>query len=87
MQCPGRGTKAVRERSAQRIDNSIEVSTSSRAEGKGVHSSNAIVISAPSRCWISTERSGVSKWRLPSRCERKVTPSSPIFRKAASDMT
>jgi len=36
---------------------------------------------------IAIDRSGVSSWRLPSRCERKVTPASVMVRRAASDMT
>ncbi len=32
-------------------------------------------------------RSGVSAWRLPSRCELNTTPSSSMRRRAASDIT
>ena len=38
------------------------------------------MMSAPSVSWISMERSGVSRWREPSRCDWKATPSSVIFR-------
>ena len=44
-------------------------------------------MSAPSRLWISIERSGVSRYSEPSRWERKVTPVSSSLRKLASDIT
>jgi hypothetical protein len=46
---PARGRNADFERSAQRIESAIERAASSSVAGKGVHSSNAIVISAPRR--------------------------------------
>ena len=45
----------------------------------GTSSSNAITMSDPSSRWISIERSGVSVWRVPSRCDLKVTPLSSRF--------
>src|SRR3989344_4281878 len=33
-------------------------------------------MSAPSPCWISIERSGVKRWKVPSTCEVNETPSS-----------
>ena len=45
-----------------------------------MHSSKAIAISAPSAICTSIECSGVKKWLLPSRCERKRTPSSVTLR-------
>ena len=35
-------------------------------------------MSDPSRAWMSTARSGVSRWREPSRCDRNSAPSSRI---------
>ena len=52
-----------------------------------MHSSNAITMSEPRSAWISIDRSGVSEWGEPSMWERKVTPSSLIFRRSASDIT
>ena len=48
--------------------------------GYSVHSSKAMAMSAPRAIWTSMECSGVKKWLLPSRCERKRTPSSLTFR-------
>ena len=58
-----------------------------RSAGSSMHSSSCIWMSAPSRHWISTARSGVSMWRLPSMCDWKRTPSSLISRILDSDMT
>ncbi|SLH24295.1 Uncharacterised protein [Mycobacteroides abscessus subsp. abscessus] len=41
-----------------------------------VSSSKANMTSAPSRCWMPIDTSGVNRCVEPSRCERKVTPSS-----------
>ena len=40
-------------------------------------------MSAPKAIWISIETSGLMKWDEPSKCERKATPSSEIFRRSA----
>ncbi len=87
--CPGaaRAAKATRARSAQRSDSSMARSASLRSAGNSMHSSSCIWMSAPSRHWISTARSGVSMWRLPSMCEAKRTPSSLISRILESDIT
>ena len=77
----------MRHRAAQRIDSSIDVATASSVAGNGVHSSNAMVMVASSWSWIAVEISGVSRWALPSKCERKVTPSASIRRSPVSDMT
>jgi hypothetical protein len=67
-------------RLAQRIDISIERADSSRgARSSGIRR-KAITMSDPSSRWISIERSGVSRWRDPSRWLAKVTPSSVILR-------
>ena len=55
--------------------------------GSATHSSSCMRMSESSRSWISIERSGVSRWAEPSRCDWKATPSSSILRSAASDMT
>ena len=44
-------------------------------------------MSEPSSICTSMARSGVSSTMAPSRCERKVTPSSVILRSGASDIT
>ena len=67
---PSASTAAWRRRPASCVDR------------QRVHSSSAMAMSAPSRCWISIERSGVSTWAEPSMCERKVTPSSSILRRS-----
>jgi hypothetical protein len=46
--------------------------------GYGVHSSNAMMMSAPSACWIWIERSGVSSTVAPSTSLAKRTPRSEI---------
>ncbi len=74
--CSRPSSKARRERSAQRIERSIEASAWLGVTGYPVHSSNAITMSAPSSRWISIERSGESMWREPSRWLRNATPSS-----------
>ena len=84
--CPGRSRNAAFDRAAQRIESRMEPAASSCVAGKGVHSSSTIVTSLPSRCWMPTARSGVSAWRVPSICERKVTPSSAMVRRPASDI-
>ena len=84
---PGRGAKTALERAAQRRDSSIARSTSASGAGKAMHSSSTMVMVASKRCWISTERSGVSSWRLPSWCELNTTPRSVSLRRSASDMT
>ena len=61
----------------------MERRASSTDAGQGVHSSNAIATSLPIRAWISVALSGVSSCSLPSRCDRKRTPSSPMTRRAA----
>ena len=59
----------------------IARSTSASDAGSLMHSSSCIAMSAPSRFWISTARSGESSNIAPSRCERKVTPCSLTFRR------
>ena len=56
------------------MDMAIEVSACSWVAGKGVHSSNTMVMVESRKRWISMERSGVSRYWVPSRCERNVTP-------------
>ena len=51
-----------------------------RWPGTGCTRRSAMVMVASSRCWISIERSGVRRCSLPSRCERKVTPSASSLR-------
>ena len=65
----------------------MEDAASSAVAGKGVHSSRTIEMSASRARWISTQRSGVSWWRLPSMCDLKVTPSSAMSRISARDIT
>jgi hypothetical protein len=84
---PGRGAKAAFDAAAQRIDSSIERAACSSVAGKGVHSSSAIVTVASRLCWMAIERAGVRRWRLPSRCDWKVTPSASMVRSLASDIT
>ena len=69
------------------MERSIDACACSSVAGNGVHSSNAMVMVASNWCWIAVERSGVSRWALPSRWERKVTPSSSMVRRPASDIT
>ena len=69
------------------MERRIEEAAAPSSTGQGVHSSSTMAMSAPKRRWISTARSGVSAWRVPSMWERKVTPSSSISRRPASDMT
>ena len=75
------------ERPAHRMDRRMDSATASRVAGKGVHSSNAMVMSASSIRWISTDRSGVSVWAAPSTWERNRTPFSSTLRRFASDIT
>ena len=72
--------KAACERSAHLSDNTMARSASARSAGYSMHSSSCIWISAPSRHWISIERSGVSKCLEPSICERNSAPASLILR-------
>ncbi len=53
----------------------------------GVHSSNAIMMSAPIVRWMSTTFSGVKKCFEPSMCERNIAPSSVSLRLSASENT
>ena len=85
--CPGRAVNAAFERSAQRSDSAMARSTSDRSAGSFRHSSSCMVMSAPSRCWISMLRSGVSVCLEPSICEAKTTPASSSFLILASDIT
>ena len=80
-------SKARLQRSAQRSDSRIARSISARVAGSFRHSSSCITMSAPSRFWISTARSGVSATIAPSICERNVTPRSSSLRSCDSDMT
>ena len=41
------------------------------------------MMSTPMASWRPTTVSGVRKWLEPSRCDRKVTPSSLMVRKDA----
>ena len=62
--CPGcdhHMRVGARERFAQRIDRRMESAATSSVAGKGVHSSNAMVMVASRRYWISVDRSGVSR--------------------------
>ncbi len=52
--------RAARLRSAHRAVSSSDFSARRCSAGKGVHSSSAIMMSAPSCCWISITLSGVS---------------------------
>ncbi len=70
------------QRRAQRVVRAIAASITARGASEGGHSSNAIAMSLPSAAWISIARSGVSRCSLPSRCERKVTPSSSTVRRS-----
>ena len=45
------------------------------------------MMSAPSRHWMSTARSGLSAWVAPSMWDWKVTPSAVILRSLARLMT
>ena len=80
------GTR-TRDRTAHRIDSSIEARAWSSVAGNGVHSSNAMVMVASNWSWMAVELSGVSRCAVPSRWERKVTPSASILRSPDSDMT
>src|SRR3546814_1773523 len=53
----------VLQRAAQRADSSIELRACCSVAGYGVHSSNCMMMSEPSACWTSIERSGVRKMR------------------------
>ena len=54
-------------RSAQRSVSSIDCRARSRSAGCSVHSSNAMMMSAPSPICASMALSGVKKWDDPSR--------------------
>ena len=56
--CPAGRRRRLRQRSAQRSDRRIAFSATSSAHGSCTHSSSCIWMSAPSRPWISIERSG-----------------------------
>ncbi len=73
-------SKASLDRRAQRRDSSRLPRDAPASIGKGGHSSSCIWMSERRRHWISTERSGVSMWRLPSTWLRNSTPSSVSFR-------
>ncbi len=64
----------------------MEDSAAAWGAGNGVHSSSAMVMVASRLCWISIERSGVSRCFDPSMWLRKVTPSASKVRSFASDM-
>jgi len=70
----------ARLRAAQRKVSSIEACVRERSAGYSVHSSNAITMSAPSPICAAMALSGLKKCDEPSRCERKVTPSSVTLR-------
>jgi hypothetical protein len=53
----------------------------------GWHSSSTIAMSEPSRSWIWMAVSGVSRRRLPSMLDSKVTPSSSSRERPASEVT
>src|SRR6202451_4935241 len=58
-------------RSAQRKVNSIEARVRARLAGYSVHSSNAMMMSAPHPICASMALSGLEKCGEPSRCERE----------------
>src|SRR6266567_8646443 len=69
-------------RSAQRNVSSIDALARAPSAGNSVHSSKAIIMSAPRPIWASIALSGLKKCDEPSRWERKVTPSSLILRRS-----
>src|SRR5215470_2043021 len=69
-------SKYLFERSAQRSVISMEDRSRSDSAGYSVHSSKAITMSAPKPICAAIALSGVKTCEEPSRCERKVTPSS-----------
>ena len=66
------------QRSSQASVRRTPLRASAWSAGNGVHSSNAITMSAPSACWIWIERSGVRSISLPSTSFLKRTPRSVI---------
>ncbi len=80
------------ERSAQRSDSSIERSTTRGCTGlpstcTGGHSSKIITMSEPSTFWMRMLSSGPRNTVEPSVGAWKVTPSSVIFLRCASENT
>ena len=69
------------------MESRIDSAATPFSAGKGVHSSNAITMSASSSRWISIEDSGLSMCSEPSIWLRNRTPSSLIRRSLASDIT
>src|SRR5205814_1707981 len=67
-------------RSAQRTVSSFDERTRLGSAGYSVHSSNAMMMSAPSPIWASVAASGLRNCVEPSRWERNVTPSSVNLR-------
>src|ERR1700739_375317 len=67
-------------RAAQRAVISIEARIRAWSAGYSVHSSNAMMMSAPSPICASIALSGLKKCEDPSRCDRNVTPSSLTLR-------
>ena len=63
---PGRGRNACFDRSAHRIDISIDNSADLKVDGNAVHSSKTIVIVESNLFWDSMQLAGVKRWRLPS---------------------
>ena len=74
-------------RSAQRRLSSIDLRATGSVAGYGVHSSNTITMSESSERCTCMLTSGERNTRLPSVGAAKVTPSSVILRRLASDHT
>src|SRR3546814_4880563 len=63
----------VLQRAAQRADSSIELRACCSVAGYGVHSSNCMMMSEPSACWTSIERS-------PARSEEHTSELQSLMR-------
>ena len=78
---------SLRERWAQRRLSSIDLRATSSVAGYGVHSSKIITTSESSTFWMCMLTSGLRNTLAPSVGAAKVTPSSVILRRWASENT